>query len=326
MTTEPTSAEAAHDELRALLFSIAYRMLGTVSDAEDVVQDAFLRLERARHDGTRVASPRAFLTTVATRLAIDELRSARVRRETYFGPWLPEPLITAIEPDPGQAVELADSLSLSFLVLLEALSPVQRAVFLLREVFDYPYDEIAKIVDKSETNCRQICARARTRVTQGKPRFHADREHQHELARRFLAAFENGELDRLIEFLTADVGFYGDGGGKGRGLPQPVYGRDRVARLLCAFASQFRDLDAQIRPAVINGQPGTLNLDADGQLINVFEFEVIDGCIQTIRSIINPDKLTHLGYPLSDVGRSHTRDLTHRQRSIDDRRGRRLPL
>ena len=215
-------------------------------------------------------------------------------------------MITAIESDPAQAAEIADSLSLSFLVLLEALSPVERAVFLLREVFDYRYDEIAKIVDKSETNCRQIFARARTRIDEGKPRFDADREHQHELARRFLAAFENGEVDRLIEFLTADVVFYGDGGGKGRGLPRPVYGRDRVARLLSAFASQFRDLGAQIRPAMINGQPGTLNLDADGQLINVFEFVVIDGLIHTIRSIINPDKLAHLGYPLSDVGRSHT--------------------
>lgn len=306
MSAGPTRPGSEPNELRGLLFSIAYRMLGAVGDAEDIVQEAFLRLERARHDGIRIASQRAFLTTVTTRLAIDELRSARVRRETYVGPWLPEPLITATESDPAQAAEIADSLSLSFLVLLEALSPVERAVFLLREVFDYGYDEIAKIVDKGETNCRQIFARARTRIDEGEPRFDADREHQHELTRRFLAAFENGEVDRLVEFLTADVVFYGDGGGKGRGLPRPVYGRDRVARLLTAFASQFRELDAQFRPAMINGQPGTLNLDSDGQLINVLEFVVVDGLIQTIHSIINPDKLSHLGYRLSDVGRRAT--------------------
>lgn len=299
------TSEPSHDELRALLFSIAYRMLGTVSDAEDVVQDAFLRLERARHNGTRIESPRAFLTTVATRLAIDQLRSARARRETYFGPWLPEPLVTATESDPAQLAEMADSLSLSFLHLLEALSPVERAVFLLREVFDYRYDEIAQIVDKTETNCRQIFGRARTRIDEGRPRFRPDREHQRELTRRFLAAFEDGDVDVLVEFLAADVVFYGDGGGRGRGLPRPVHGRNRVARLLRAFGAQYRQIGARVQPTLINGQPGTLNFDARGQLINVLVFEIADASIQTIRSIINPDKLDHLGYPLSELGRSH---------------------
>ena len=200
-------------------------MLGTVGDAEDVVQDAFLRLQRARRDGTAIESPRAFLATVATRLAIDQLRSARARRESYFGPWLPEPLITATESDPAELAEMADSLSLSFLVLLETLSPVERAVFLLRQVFDYRYDEIAEIVDKNEANCRQIFARSRTRIDAGKPRFQADLEHQQELAHRFLAAFDRGEVDRLVEFLAADVAFYGDGGGK-----------DAVSRARCTAA------------------------------------------------------------------------------------------
>jgi RNA polymerase sigma-70 factor (TIGR02957 family) len=296
----------SHDDLRPLLFSIAYRMLGAVSDAEDVVQDAFLRLEETRVAGKDVESPRAFLTTVTTRLAIDELRSARARRETYVGPWLPEPLITATD-DPAEVSEMADSLSLSFVVLLETLSPVERAVFLLREVFEYGYDEIAEIVDKSEANCRQIFARARKRIDEGKPRFQADRAKQQELASRFLDAFRNGEVDRFAEFLAADVVFTGDGGGRGQGLPRPVYGRERVERLFRAFSDRYREVDARIEPAWINREPGTLNFDPDGRLVNVFVFEIADGAIQAIRSIINPDKLAHLGYPLSLLGRRQPR-------------------
>jgi len=297
------TASAAAEDLRPLLFSIAYRMLGSVSDAEDTVQEAFLRLERAKRDGTRVENRKAFLTTVTTRLAIDQLRSARARRETYLGPWLPEPLITATDQDPAEVAEMADSLSLSFLVLLETLSPVERAVFLLREVFDYGYDEIAEIVDKSETNCRQIFARARKRIDEGKPRFEADRHQQQELASRFLGALDRGEVDKLVELLAADVVFYGDGGGKGRGLPRPIHGRDRVGRLLSAFVAEGQAVPARTQPAQINGQPGTLNFDSEGRLINVWVLEVAAGAIQTIRSIINPDKLAHLGYPLSDIGR-----------------------
>ena len=295
------STEVAEAELRPLLFSIAYRMLGTVGDAEDVVQEAFLRLARSRQEGTRVENARAFLTTVTTRLAIDQLRSARARRETYFGPWLPEPMITVPDPDPAEAAEMADSLSLSFLVLLETLSPVERAVFLLREVFDYGYDKIAQIVEKSEPNCRQIFARARKRIDEGKPRFQADRERRHELVGRFLQALEGGDVEGFVEMLAADVVFTGDGGGKARGLPRPIYGQARVGRLLAAFMPEYVAIGGRIELTEINGQPGTLNFDADGKLINVFVFEIAEDQIQAIRSIINPDKLAHLGFPLSDV-------------------------
>jgi RNA polymerase sigma-70 factor (TIGR02957 family) len=298
----------SQEDLRPLLFSIAYRMLGTVADAEDIVQEAFLRLQRATLQGTDIHSPRAFLTTVTTRLAIDQLRSARVQRESYIGPWLPEPLLTADEPDPAEVTEMADSLSMSFLVLLETLSPVERAVFLLREVFDYGYDEIAEIVDRSEANCRQILVRARRRIDEGKPRFDADREKQRELTGGFIAAAEAGEVDRLVELLAADVVFYGDGGGEARGLPRPVYGRDRVGRMFAGFYRNFASLGIEIRPTWINGQPGTLNFDGDGRLLNVFVLDITDGVIHTIRSIINPDKLGHLGYPLSPLARRKRRD------------------
>jgi RNA polymerase sigma-70 factor (TIGR02957 family) len=288
-------------ELRPLLFSIAYRMLGSVGDAEDVVQEAYLRAERAEADGAQIVSQRAFLTTVTTRLAIDQLRSARSRRETYVGPWLPEPLLTSTEPDPAEHAEMADSLSMSFLVLLETLTPVERAVFLLREVFEYGYDEIAEIVGKNEANCRQILARARKRIDEGKPRFEADRRQQEELATRFLDAFENGEVDGLVELLAADAVFYGDGGGKGRGISRPVYGQQRVVRLLGTFAQGYRKAGARMQLTEINGQAGALFFDGEGRLINVFAFEIAGATIQAVRSIINPDKLAHLGYPLSDL-------------------------
>lgn len=290
------------EELRPLLFSIAYRMLGTASDAEDVVQEAFLRLQRTERDGTVVQSEKAFLTTVVTRLSIDQLRSARVQRETYFGPWNPEPLITSDEPDPAEVAEVADSLSMAFLVVLETLSPVERAVFLLREVFDYGYDEIAQIVERSEANCRQIFTRARKRIDEGKPRFEADREKRDQLAGRFLAAAQAGQVDQLVEMLAADVVFYGDGGGKGRGLPKPVYGSDRVARLMKGFWTQGEQIGAHAEPTTINGQPGVLALDSGGRLISVLVFEIADGVVQTIRGVVNPDKLRHLGYQLSDLG------------------------
>jgi RNA polymerase sigma-70 factor (TIGR02957 family) len=291
------------EELRPLLFSIAYRMLGSVGDAEDVVQEAYLRAERAQADGTRIESRRAFLTTVTTRLAIDELRSARARRETYVGPWLPEPLLTSTEPDAAEHAEMADSLSMSFLVLLETLTPVERAVFLLREVFEYGYDEIAEIVDKSEANCRQILTRARKRIDEGRPRFEADRRQQEELARRFLEAFEEGDVDGLVELLAADAVFVGDGGGKGRGISRPVYGREPVTRLLVSFLPRYRSASATVRLGEVNGQPGALFFDADERLVNVFAFEVAEGAIQAVRSVINPDKLAHLGYPLSPLAR-----------------------
>lgn len=307
MDEQNQSNSSWYELTRPQLFSIAYRMLGTVADAEDVVQEAFLRLERARQEGTVVKSRRAFLITVTTRIAIDQLRSARAQRESYFGPWLPEPLVTSTEPDAAEVAELSDSLSLSFLVLLETLTPVERAVFLLREIFDYAYEEVAEIVDKSEANCRQILARARRRLDQGRPRFEVDRERQRELADRALDAFENGEMDQLVGLLAADVAFYGDGGGKGQGLPRPICGAESVGRLLLSAHERYARVGASIHRTTINGAPGTLNLDAEGRLINVFIFEIADGLIQAIRSIINPDKLGHLGYPLSDLGRSAAR-------------------
>jgi RNA polymerase sigma-70 factor (TIGR02957 family) len=283
-------------------------MLGTVTDAEDVVQEAYLRLQRAAVEGTEVESERAFLTTVTTRLAIDQLRSARRTRERYFGPWLPEPLLTDEGSDPAELAEMSDSLSLSFLVLLETLSPVERAVFLLRQVFDYGYDEIAETVQKSEANCRQIFVRAQRRIDEGRVRFAVDRERQETLATKFIDAVTEGEVSDLVEFLAEDVVFYGDGGGKGRGLPRPVYGRDKVDRLLVRFFATYREIGSRMARTEVNGEPALLALDAEGRLINVFAFEIAEGSIQTVRSIINPDKLAHLGYPLSDLGRADTKE------------------
>jgi RNA polymerase sigma-70 factor (ECF subfamily) len=287
--------------MRSRLFSIAYRMLGSVSEAEDIVQEAFLRLHRASADSS-IDSPEAFLTTVTSRLAIDHLRSARARRERYVGEWLPEPLVTEPAPDVAQHVEMADSLSLAFLVLLESLSPVERAVFLLHDVFGYGYDEIAPIVDKTEANCRQIAVRARRRVDERKPRFEASREKRRRLAERFFAAIEHGETGHLVQMLASDVVVHGDGGGH-PDVPnwgRPITGRSNVAALLGGLAAQLRAVDGRVRPTEINGQPGCMFVDRAGNLVNVFVLDIADDQIQTIRSIINPDKLRHLG-PLADV-------------------------
>lgn len=289
------------ESLHPLLFSIAYRMLGAASDAEDVVQEAYLRLEQSEAQGVVVRSNKAYLTAITTRLAIDQLRSARHQRETYYGPWLPEPLVTSPELDGAAMFEQSDSISFSFLVLLERLSPLERAVFLLREVFDYGYDEIGAIVEKSEANCRQAFSRARKHVDAGKSRFEVSGERQEQLASSFLAAVQQGEVDRLISYLAEDVVFYGDGGGKGRGLPKPVFGAGNVARLLVGFFEGYRSIGARLTPAPINGQPGVLAFDAEGRLINVLAFEVVGHFIENVRSVINPDKLGHLGYALSPV-------------------------
>ncbi|HZA27976.1 MAG TPA: RNA polymerase sigma factor SigJ, partial [Actinomycetota bacterium] len=231
---EPGEANVSevYEELRPLMFSIAYRMVGTASDAEDIVQEAFLRFHRESGKGTAIDSPKAYLSAVTTRLSIDHLRSARVRRERYFGTWLPEPVLTDPGADVTQHAETADSLSMAFLVLLESLTPVERAVFLLREVFDYEYEEIAAVVGKSEDNCRQIAVRARRQVEAKRPRFEASRKRREELARRFFEAVVNGDATGLLDLLSADVVVYADGGGKGPAFPRPVHGRDRVARVL----------------------------------------------------------------------------------------------
>ena len=217
--------------LRHLAFSIAYRMLGSVAESEDLVQEAFLRFHNAQGDGVAVESPQAYLATITTRLAIDHQRSARVRRESYSGSWLPEPIVQE-RNSPVEKIEMEECLSMAFLVLLETLSPIERAVFLLRQVFDYSYAEIANTIEKSEENCRQIFVRAKGHVETGKPRFEASREKRNELARRFFAACQLGDLADLVRLLTADVAFFGDGGGKAMAVAGPVRGRDRVARLL----------------------------------------------------------------------------------------------
>lgn len=290
------SVKELYEELRPLMFSIAYRMVGSASDAEDIVQEAFLRFHRESGKGTAIDSPRAYLSAITTRLSIDHLRSARVRRERYFGTWLPEPVLTDPGSDVAQHAETADSLSMAFLVLLESLTPVERAVFLLREVFDYEYEEIAAVVGKSEENCRQIAVRARRQIEAKRPRFEASRQRREELARRFFEAVMNGDTTGLIDLLAADVVVYADGGGKGPAFPRPVYGRDKVARLLLGTADGGRRLGViGMRIVTINGQPGALFLDAEGRPIAVATVDVADDLVQTVRAISNPEKLRHLG-------------------------------
>jgi RNA polymerase sigma-70 factor, ECF subfamily len=283
--------ETVYEHLRPLLFSIAYRMVGSASDAEDIVQEAFLRCHRESSNGTEIESPKAWLTTVTTRLAINHVQSARVRRESYVGTWLPEPLLTDTESEGARNAETADSLSLAFLVLLESLSPIERAVFLLREVFDYGYDEIAAVVGKSEDNCRQITVRAHRQVEAKKPRFEASRHKRKELSRRFFDAVVAGETQGLIRLLAADVVAYGDGGGKARAIPRPVYGREKVARLLIRARGWAV---STIRHVEVNGQPGALLLDPTGRPLVVMSLDIADGVVQTVHAISNPDKLRHL--------------------------------
>jgi RNA polymerase sigma-70 factor (ECF subfamily) len=278
-------------------------MLGSVSEAEDVVQEALLRVHQALDAGEQIASPRAFAATVTTRLAINELRSARARRERYVGEWLPEPIITDGRDDPARHAETADSLSLAMLVLLESLSPEQRAVLLLHDVFDYGYPEIAAVVGKSEDNVRQLATRARKHVEQRRPRFQTTREQQEQLAARFFAAAEQGDLAGLEALLAHEVELTADGGGKVPALARSLRGRSRVARTLIDYSLRRAALipRIQIRPTEINGSPGALYLDAQQHLIAVVALEIAGGQIVSIRSIVNPDKLAHLG-PTADLG------------------------
>jgi RNA polymerase sigma-70 factor (TIGR02957 family) len=296
-----TDRERLLDELRPASFAIAYRMLGSVSLAEDVVQEALLRAHQALQAGEQIASPRAFVATVTTRLAINELRSARARREEYVGEWLPEPIVTDGDDDPAGHAEMADSLSLAMLVLLESLSPEQRAVLLLHDVFDYGYPEIATIVGKSEDNVRQLASRARRHVEQRRPRFQTTREQRGELARRFFAAAEQGDLAGLEALLAHDVQLTGDGGGKAPALARPLRGRNRVARTLINWFRQVARLPGvSLRPVEVNGGPGALFLDGEQRLISVLALDITGGQITSIGGIVNPDKLSHLG-PVADV-------------------------
>ena len=302
------------EELRPPAFAVAYRMLGSVSEAEDVVQEGLLRLHRARESGERIESPRAYLSTVVSRLALDQLRSARARRETYVGEWLPEPLLASADDDPARKAEMADSLSLAFLVLLESLSPEQRAAFLLREVFDEPYERIAEIIGTSEQNARQLAARARRHVEERRPRFEATREQREELAARFFAAVEEGDLDGLEQLLAHDVVLRGDGGGKAPALARALHGRARVARALAAWLRAATRFGFTLRREEVNGQPGALFLDREGGLIGVMSLDVAEGQIQGVSSIVNPDKLRHLG-PLADLDALLREWRSHRGRA-----------
>jgi RNA polymerase sigma-70 factor (ECF subfamily) len=295
-----TDRELLLGDLRPVAFAIAYRMLGSVSEAEDVVQETLLRVDQALDAHKQIASPRAFVATVTTRLAINELRSARVRRERYVGQWLPEPIISDGHDDPAAHAETADSLSVALLVLLESLSPEQRAVLLLRDVFDYGYPEIALIVGKSEENVRQLATRARRHVKQRRPRFQTTREQRDELARRFFAAVDHGDLAGLESLLAHDVELTGDGGGKVPTLARTLRGRTRVARtLISGMRRVARVPGVSLRPVEVNGGPGALFLDRQQRLIGVLALDIVDGQITSISSVVNPDKLTHLG-PVAD--------------------------
>ena len=289
--TDSGSDVEEFQRLHPLLFSIAYKMTGSVADAEDIVSEAFLRLHRAHADGTVIESMKSYLSTVVSRLSISHLRLARVRRERYFGTWLPEPVVA----EESSATDLSESLSLAFLVVLENLTPVERAVFLLHEVFDFEYAQTAEVVGKSEVNCRQIAARARRRVDARRPRFEASLAKRATLAERFFAAVEVGDLDGLVDMLAADVVTYGDGGGRGPSLPKPVYGREKVLRVLAALSTVLQRFDLHLERVTVNAQPGVLVREGSGSLVNVLSVDVFDGRVQTIHSILNPDKLGHLG-------------------------------
>jgi RNA polymerase sigma-70 factor (ECF subfamily) len=284
-------------ELRPLLFAIAYRILGSVAEAEDAVQETWLRYETSP---TQPTSTKAFLSAVVTRISIDVLRSARVRRETYVGPWFPEPLLTDPYEDPARSAELADSLSMAALLLLERLSPLERAVFVLREVFGFGFPEIAAAVGRSEPACRQLAVRARRHMEAGRPRFEADRRERDELAARFFDALRNGDVDQLRELLAADVSMVGDGGGKAPALPKSVIGADNVARVLASIFPVLARIGASMEPRELNGQPGAIIRDRDGKVVGTMTLDVLDGQIQTIRSVANPDKLRHVG-PVADA-------------------------
>lgn len=276
------------EDVRPLLFSLAYRMLGSAADAEDIVQDAFIRYEQADD----VEHPKAYLSKVVTRLCIDHLRSARVRRESYVGTWLPEPLLTDSTPDVSEEVEQSDSLSLAFLVMLETLSPVERAVFLLREVFGYEYDEIGETVGKSADNCRQIAHRAKRHIEARRPRFKPEKERRDELLGAFFVACGQGDLESLMELLAEDVTLWSDGGGKVKAARRPIEGRAKVARfLLGILAKEKRVLDIQV--AEVNGSPGFVVFDG-GRPRTVAALEMTQDGIQGVHLVVNPDKLKRL--------------------------------
>ncbi|MFI5801434.1 RNA polymerase sigma-70 factor [Streptomyces sp. NPDC051561] len=300
------------EELRALLFSIAYRILGSVGEAEDAVQETWLRFDGSSAVPT---STKAYLSSVVTRLSIDVLRSARVRRESYVGPWFPEPLLSDPYEDPARAAELADSVSMASLLLLERLSPLERAAFVLREVFGFGFDEVAKSVGRSEAACRQLVVRARRHMREGRPRFEAVRAEREELASRFFDALREGEVAGLQELLAADVTMAGDGGGKAPQLARTIVGAEKVARLLASVFPLLSLVEVSCERREINGQPGAIFRDRDGGVLYALVLEVLDGQIQAVRSVLNPDKLGHVG-PVGDVW-ALDREVREARRSVE---------
>jgi RNA polymerase sigma-70 factor, ECF subfamily len=284
------------EELRPLLFAIAYGLLGSVSEAEDAVQETWLRYEDS---ATQPASTKAFLSAVVTRISIDMLRSARSRREEYVGEWFPEPVLTDPYEDPERSAELADSLSMAALLLLERLTPLERAVFVLREVFGFSFPEIASAVGRSEAAVRQLAVRARRHMDEGRPRFEADRREREEIAKRFLDAVREGDVDGLVELLAADVKIVGDSGGKAPQWGRGVFGAANVGRVLAAMVPAFLRIGAVVEPHELNGELGAIIRDRDGKVFNTLTLDVLDGRVQTIRAVLNPDKLRHLG-PVAD--------------------------
>ena len=280
------------EELRPLLFAIAYRILGSVSEAEDAVQETWLRYQASP---TQPVSAKAFLSAVVTRISIDILRSARVRREEYVGQWFPEPLLTDPYQDPERSAELADSVSMAALLLLERLSPLERAVFVLHEVFGFRFPEIASAVGRSEAACRQLAVRARHHMDAGRPRFEADRSGREELAARFFGALAEGDVDGLRELLAADVQLVGDAGGKAPALAGSIIGAEKVARVLASYYPWLVRVEVTFEPHEVNGEPGAIFRDRDGKVLNTIALDVLDGQIRTIRAVSNPDKLGHVG-------------------------------
>lgn len=285
---------SAFEQHRGLLFSIAYRMLGSVADAEDTLQDAFIRWQRASE--TDVRSPRAFLVTIVSRLCINHLQSARMQRETYVGEWLPEPLVTSQGSDVSRTAQIGESVSMAMLLLLERLTPVERAVFLLGEIFDYTHAEIAGMLGIGVANCRQLLRRARQRVRMERPRFGASGKQHTELLAHFYRAAGNGDMEGLLALLSSDVVMHTDGGGKANALPLPIYGPEKVARASLFGLTKLRAMKPLQRIAEINGEPGIVSY-VDGRPQSVFTIEVKDGRIRAIFIVTNPEKLSHLPPP-----------------------------
>ncbi|MGR6969015.1 RNA polymerase sigma-70 factor [Streptomyces cynarae] len=291
MTTDTTTE--VFEEHRPVLMGVAYRMLGRVADAEDVVQEAWLRWSRADRDAVR--EPRAYLVRVTTRLAVDRLRQAQARKESYVGPWLPEPYVTDFgdtAPDAADRAVLADSVSLAVLVVLESLSPLERAVFVLREAFGFPFGEIAATLDRSEAAVRQLAARARKHVDERRPRYDVDPAERRDLTERFLAAAVEGDLEGLMELLAPDARLVGDSGGRAKAPLRVLRTADKVGRFLAAVAVQH-PVDMSLRFLELNGGPALLVLSG-GKPDTVFQLDVADGRVQCVYAIRNPDKLAHL--------------------------------